>query len=59
MSAKSGSWSCISIEVKGRRVETFRIVRYIMGVRCSGVSVKWGSTVVYIAETSLSATYVY
>ena len=29
-----------SIEVNGRTVGTFRIVRYIMGVRCSGVSVK-------------------
>ena len=37
---------CLSIEVSGRAVGTFRIVRYIMGVRYSGVSVKWGSTVV-------------
>ena len=33
------------IEVNGRTVGTFRIVRYIMGVRFSGVSVKRGSTV--------------
>ena len=37
---------CLSIEVNGRAVGTFRIVRYIVGVRYSGVSVKWGSTVV-------------
>ena len=36
---------CLSIEVNGRTVGTFRIVRYIVGVRFSGVSVKWGSTV--------------
>ena len=36
---------CLSIEVNGRTVGTFRIVRYIMGVRFSGVSVKQGSTV--------------
>ena len=36
---------CLSIEVNGRTVGTFRIVHYIMGVRFSGVSVKWGSTV--------------
>ena len=35
----------VSIEVNGRTVGTFRIVSYIMGVRCSGVSVKRGSTV--------------
>ena len=35
----------LSIEVNGRTVGTFRIVRYIMGVRFSGVSVKRGSTV--------------
>ena len=29
---------CLSIEVNGRRVGTFRIVRYIVGVRCLGVS---------------------
>ena len=29
---------CLSIEVNGRTVWTFRIVRYIMGVRFSGVS---------------------
>ena len=37
---------CLSIEVDGRTVGTFRIVRYIMGVRFSGVSVKRGSNVV-------------
>ena len=36
---------CLSIEVNGRAVGTFRIVRYIVGVRYSGVSVKRGSTV--------------
>ena len=36
---------CLSIEVNGRAVVTFRIVRYIVGVRYSGVSVKGGSTV--------------
>ena len=36
---------CLSVEVNGRAVGTFRIVRYIVGVRYSGVSVKWGSTV--------------
>ena len=60
MSAKSGSLSiaciqlglrncplygCLSIEVNGRAVGTFRIVRYIVGVRYLGVSVKRGSTV--------------
>ena len=29
----------------GETIGTFRIVRYIMGVRCRGVSVKQGSTV--------------
>ena len=36
---------CLSIEVNGRAVGTFIIVRYIVGIRYSGVSVKWGSTV--------------
>ena len=35
----------ISIEVNGRTVGTFRIVRYVMGVRFSGVSVKRSFTV--------------
>ena len=35
----------LSIEVNGRAIRTFRIVRYIVGVRYSGVSVKRGSTV--------------
>ena len=37
---------CLSIEVNGRTIGTFRIVHYIMGVRFSGVSIKWGFTVV-------------
>ena len=37
---------CLSIEVNGRAVGTSRIVRYIVGVHYSGVSVKWGSIVV-------------
>ena len=36
---------CLSIEVNRRTVGTFGIVRYIVVVRCSGVSVKRGSTV--------------
>ena len=36
---------CLSIEVNGRTVRTFRIVRYVMGVRFLGVSVKRGFTV--------------
>ena len=37
---------CLITKVNGRTVETFRIVRYIdIPVHCSGVSVKWGSTV--------------
>ena len=36
---------CLNIEVNGRTVGTFRIVRYIMDVHFSGVSVKRGSTV--------------
>ena len=36
---------CLSIEVNGRAVGTFRIVCYIMGVHYSGVSIKRGSTV--------------
>ena len=35
---------CLSIEVNGRAILTFRIVRHIVGVRYSRVSVKWGST---------------
>ena len=35
---------CLSIEVNGRTVGTFRIVRYIVGVRCSGLSANRGST---------------
>ena len=35
----------LRIEVNGRAVGTFRIVRYIVGVYYLGVSVKWGSTV--------------
>ena len=33
---------CLSIEVNGRAVGTFRIVHYIVGVRYSGVSVIQG-----------------
>ena len=36
---------CLSFEVNGRAVGTFRIVRYILGVCYSGVFVKWGSNV--------------
>ena len=36
---------CLSIKVDGRTVGTFGIVRYIVGVRCWGVSVKDGSIV--------------
>ena len=36
---------CLSIEVNGKTVGTFRIVRYIVGVHYWGVSVKRGSTV--------------
>ena len=36
---------CLSIEVNGRTVGTFRIVCYIVGVRWLGVFVKRGSTV--------------
>ena len=32
---------CLSIEVNGRTVGTFRIVRYIMGVHFSGVPLRW------------------
>ena len=39
---------CLSIEVNGRTVGTFRIARYIIDVRFSGVSVKRGSTVLNI-----------
>ena len=39
---------CLSIEVNGRTVGTFRIVCYIMGVHFSGVSVNQGSTVVLL-----------
>ena len=36
---------CLSIEVNGRAVRTFRIVRYIVAVHYLGVFIKWGSTV--------------
>ena len=36
---------CLSIEVNGSAIGSSRIVRYIVGVRYSGVSVKRGSTV--------------
>ena len=35
------------VEVHGETVGTFRIVRYIVGVPCGGVSIKWGSTVLW------------
>ena len=35
---------CLSIEVNVRTVGTFRLVRYIVGVRFSGVFSKRGST---------------
>ena len=38
---------CLSIEVNGRTVGTFRIVRYIVGVCCRGVSIKQSSIVPY------------
>ena len=44
---------CLSIEVKGRTVGTVRIVRYIMGVCFSGVSVKRGSTVFLYTSCSM------
>ena len=76
MSAKSGSlscplykvagcplfWGCLSIEVNGRTVGTFRIVCYIMGVRFSGVFtfqgcplIKWGSTVCMFMMSAVGA----
>ena len=39
------SRGCLRIAVNGRTVGTFRIVRYITGVRFSGLSVMRGSTV--------------
>ena len=39
---------CLSIEVNGRTVGTFRIVHYIMGIRCWGMSIKWGFTVFHV-----------
>ena len=44
---------CFIIEVNAIAVGTFRIVRYIVGVRYSGVSVKRDSTVSLIQRTSL------
>ena len=35
-----------AINVHGDMFQTFRIIRYIAGVHCQGVSVKRGSTVV-------------
>ena len=46
---------CLSIEVNGRAVGTFRIARYIVGVRYSGVSVKWGSTVLTFIKCMVCA----
>ena len=45
---------CLSIEVDGRAIGTFRIVRYIVGVSYSGVSVKRGSTVATAAGNKVS-----
>ena len=50
-SGVSAIQGCLSIEVNGRAVRTFIIVRYIVGVRYSGVSVKRGSTILVLAET--------
>ena len=46
---------CLSDEVNGRGVGTFRIVCYIMGVRCSGVSIKQGSTVADPTQASINS----
>ena len=45
-----GVRGCLSIEVNGRTVGTFRIACYIVGVCCSGVSVKQGSTVLNVIQ---------
>ena len=47
---------CLSIEVIGRAVGTFRIVRYIVGVCYSGVSIKRGSTV-YTSQIASDAIW--
>ena len=39
----------LSIEVNGKTVGIFRNVHYIMGIRCLGVSVKWGFHCMHIA----------
>ena len=44
------------MEVNGRTVGTFRIVRYIMDVRCWEVFVKQGSTVVHMNITPVKHT---
>ena len=44
---------CLSIEVNGRAVGTFR---YIMGVHYSGVSIKRGSTVELIINKPLKCS---
>ena len=46
-----------SIEVNGRAVGTFRIVRYIVGVHYSGVSIKWGSTVCKIRRIRIRSGF--
>ena len=51
--------ACLSIEVNGKTVGTFRIVRYIVGVRCWGVSVKRGSTVYACACLPLTAMHMH
>ena len=50
-----GCLSQLSVEVNGRAVGTFRIVRYIVGVRCSGVSIKRGSTVADTTQASINS----
>ena len=47
---------CLSIEVNGRAIGTFRIDRYIVGVSYSGVSVKRGSTVVQSCTVAVTCT---
>ena len=44
---------CLIIKVNGRTVGTFRIVRYIVGICCWGVSIKWDSAV--LSETLTSS----
>ena len=48
---------CLSIEVNGMAVGTFKIVRYIVGVRYSGVSVKFHCTKTCAAILELTFGY--